>query len=74
MVLRLKPSVIDFSSIFLTTPCSGNTFNQYMILSLKDDSRDIDWFLFCPFSPSPSCVIGFALVVSATYDLVCSPA
>ena len=67
MVLRLKPSIIAFSSIFLTITCSGDTFSQYRIWSSKDDSRDIAWVLSCPFPSGPFYITWYAYAVSATY-------
>ena len=74
IVLRLNPSTIDFSSICLTSPCSGNTFGQYRIWAPKDDSRDISWVSSFLSPSSTFCVIGFASALSATYFPVCSPA
>ena len=55
MVLRLEPSIISFSSIYLASPYSGNTFSQYMIWAPKDDSRAIAFFfVFSLFHPSLS--------------------
>ena len=74
MVLRLDPSIIAFSSIFLNSPCSANTFSQYRIWDPKDYIRDIDWVLSCLFTSSPSCVLGFFYAVYATSVSFCSPA
>ena len=43
IVLRIEPSIIDFSSTCFTGPCSGNTFSQYMIWDPKDDNRAFAW-------------------------------
>ena len=73
MVFRLEPSMIDFSSICLTSTCSGNTFSQYMIWSPNNDSRAMAWFSFFQFPSGPSGVIGFASALSATSTSFCSP-
>ena len=73
MVLRLETSMGDFSSIVLTSPCYGDTFSQYSIWSLKDDSIDIVWILSCLFPTNLSCVIVVFFAVSATSASVCSP-
>ena len=74
MVFRLEPSMIDFSSMFLTRTCSMNTFIQYRIWDSKGDSRDIAWVLSCPFPTVPSCVFVLFSAVSATSALVRSHA
>ena len=73
MVLRLETSMIDFSSIYLISPCFGNNFSQYRIWSPKDDSREIDWVNSCPFPTGPYCVIVLFSAVSDTSALVYSP-
>ena len=68
MVLRLKTSIIGFSSFFYYS-LFCYTFSQYRIWAPKDDSRDIACGSSFPFPSSPSCVIGFASSVSDTYAL-----
>ena len=59
MFLRLEPSMIAFRSVYLISPCSGNTFSQYRIWTPKDDRRAVAWVLSYQFPTIPSCVIVF---------------
>ena len=74
MVFRIEPSVIAFSLIGLTSPCSGNNFSQYRIWDPKDSSRAIVWVSSCPFPTDPSFVMVLFSTRSATSASVCSTA
>ena len=54
MVLSLDPSMISFSSVCLTSPCSRNSFIQYRIRATKDDRGAIAWFSSYLFPSVPS--------------------